>query len=146
MGWNLYKLSEIFDNVIVIHWENYKETYYENILVFKKQNYSENILRFFFLKKKQIMFFFAKKVGKNRIWFSWPKISRVKYNIRGILIQCMCTFNACWFCLWWNLWCHLDHCVYWCLWGWVDYCIYLNFLRKPSKYSTSSKTSRITLD
>ena len=30
------------------HWKNYKETYYENILVFKKQNYFENICFFFF--------------------------------------------------------------------------------------------------
>ena len=79
---------------------------------------------FFFSLNKQIMFFFVMKVGKNRIWFSWPKITRVKYNRRGILIKCMCTFNACWFCLWWNLWSHLDHCVYWCLWG--NYCTYLN--------------------
>ena len=49
------------------HWKNYKETYYENILVFKKQNYFENIC-FFFLNK-QIMFFNFES-RKNRIWFS----------------------------------------------------------------------------
>ena len=38
------------------HWKNYKETYYENILVFKKQNCFENILCFFSLNK-QIMIF-----------------------------------------------------------------------------------------
>ena len=29
------------------HWKNYKETYYENIMVFEKHNYFENILCFF---------------------------------------------------------------------------------------------------
>ena len=33
-----------------LHWKNYKETYYENILVFKKHNYFENILCFFFFE------------------------------------------------------------------------------------------------
>ena len=35
---------------LIRHWKNYKETYYGNILVFKKQNYFENILCFFFFK------------------------------------------------------------------------------------------------
>ena len=42
------------------HWKNYKETFYENILVFKKQNYFENILCFYSLNK-QIMIFFVNK-------------------------------------------------------------------------------------
>ena len=56
------------------HWKNYKETYYENILVC-----------FFFLNK-QIMIFFAKKVGKKQNLVFSPKITRVKIKMRSMLI------------------------------------------------------------
>ena len=36
-------------NMWIKHWKSYEKTYYENILVFKKPNYFENILCFFFL-------------------------------------------------------------------------------------------------
>ena len=62
-------ISNIYDKHKPNHWKNYKETYSENILFFKNQNYFENISCFFSLNK-QMMFFFEKEVGKNRIWFS----------------------------------------------------------------------------
>ena len=66
----------------VRHWKNYKETYYENILVFKKQNYFENIMCFFSLNKQIMLCFFVKKVGKTESGFLDQKLpeSNITYG------------------------------------------------------------------
>ena len=64
-------------------WKNYKETYNENILVFEKQNYFENMLCFF-LQIKKLLFFFVKKVEKTKSGFLGQKLPETKLKYEAL--------------------------------------------------------------